>query len=59
MPIINAVSEKVWFRINGLSKMLLFNFCPFYFPKFQMTIVKNIIMNFEGSYKVLLGHKYF
>ena len=43
-----------------------FNFCLFYFYKFQMAIVKNrmekpffFIMDFEGSYRVLLRHKYF
>ena len=44
-----SVFEKVWFTINGQSKMLFFNFCFFPLPKFQMTIVKNLIMNFEGS----------
>ena len=29
------------------------------FSKFQVTIVKNVIMAFEGSYEVLLRHKYF
>ena len=38
-----SVCKKVWFKINGLSKMLLFNFCFFYFSKFQMTIVKKLI----------------
>ena len=33
---------KVWFTINGPSKMLFFNFCLFIFSKFQMTIVKNL-----------------
>ena len=52
--------------INELSQMLFFNFCLFYFFKFQMTIVKNLIKkpsffttDFEGSYKILLHHKYF
>ena len=41
--------EKVWFTINVPSKMVFFNFCFFHLPKFQMTIVKNLIMDFEGS----------
>ena len=66
LPIINSVCEKAWFMINGLSRMLFFNFCLFYFFKFQMTIVKNLlekpsffIMDFESSYEVLLRDKYF
>ena len=46
--------------------MLLLNFCFFHFSKFQMTIVKNLmekpsffIMDFEGSYEVLLHQEYF
>ena len=46
--------------------MLFFNFCCFHFSKFQMSIVKNLmekpsffIMHFEGSYEVLLHHKFF
>ena len=49
-----------------MSKMLLFNFCLFYFSKLEMTIVKNLmeklsffIIDFEGSYEVLLRHKHF
>ena len=38
--------------INKLSKMLFFNFCLFLFPKSQITIVRNLIMDFEGSYDV-------
>ena len=30
-PIINSVCEKVWFKINGLWKMLFFKFSPFSF----------------------------
>ena len=66
LPLKNSVCEKVWFTINGLSKMLFYNFCFFHFSKFQMTIVKNFMekpsffkMDFEGSYEVLLHHKYF
>ena len=32
-----------WFTTNGMSKMLIFNFCLFHFSKFQMTIVKNLM----------------
>ena len=39
--------------------MLFFNFCLFPFSKFQMTIVKNLIMDFECSWEVLIRHKYF
>ena len=39
--------------------MLFFIFCLFPLSKFQMTIVKNLKMEFEGSYEVLLPHKYF
>ena len=65
--------SKIWFAnnkfsllkslvyINMPSKMLFWNFCIFYFSKFQMTIVKNLmekpsvfIMDFEDSYEVLL-----
>ena len=41
LPIINSVYEKVWFTINGPSKMLLFNFLLFRFSKFQMAIQKS------------------
>ena len=47
--IIYSLCEKVWFTINGPSKMLFFNFCLFPLSKFQMAIVKNLIMDFEGS----------
>ena len=66
LSIINSGCEKVWFTINGLSKMLFLNFCLFHFSKFQMTIVKNLmekpsvfIMAFKVSNEVLLRHKYF
>ena len=46
--------------------MLFFNFSLFYFSKLKMTIVKRLmekpsfsIIDFEGSYEVLLGHRYF
>ena len=46
--------------------MLFFNFWLFHFSKFQMTIVKFLMekpsflkTDFEGSYEVLLSHKYF
>ena len=39
--------------------MILSNFCLFPFSKFQMTSVKNLIMDFEASVEVLLRHKYF
>ena len=66
LPTKNSICEKAWFTINKLSKMLFLNFGFFYFPKFQMAIVKNrmelsslFIMDFRGSYEVLLPHKYF
>ena len=66
LPIRNSVCEKVWFTINEPSKMLFFNLWLFHFSKFKMTIVKNLmekpsffIMDFEGSYEVLLRHKCF
>ena len=31
LPISNSVCEKVWFKINGSSKMLFFNFYLFYY----------------------------
>ena len=37
---------KAWFTINGPPKMLFFNFCLFSFSKFQIIIVKNLIMHF-------------
>ena len=42
---------KIWFvnKIFRPSKMVFFNFCFFPLPKFQMTIIKNLIMDFEGS----------
>ena len=36
---------KVWFTINGPSKMPFFNVCLFCFSKFQMNIVKNFMGN--------------
>ena len=66
MPITNSVCEKVWFTINGLPKMLLFNLCLFHFSIFQMTIVKNVmekpfffIMDIVDFYEILLRRKYF
>ena len=66
LPVINLVCEKVWFTINGLPKMLFFNFCLFHFSKFQMTIVKSFmeklsffVNDFESSFDVRLCHKYF
>ena len=66
MPITNSVCEKVWFTINGLPKMLLFNFCFFHFSIFQMTIVKNVmekpfffIIDIVDFYEILLRRKYF
>ena len=65
LPIVNSVCEKVWFTINGMLKILFFNFSLFHFFKFQMTIVKilmekpsSIIIDFQGSYEVLPRHKY-
>ena len=39
--------------------MLFYNFCLFLFSKFQMAIVKNLIMDFECTQEVLIRHKYF
>ena len=46
--------------------MLFFNFSFFHYSKFQMAIVENLMelpsffkMDFEGSYEVLLRHKFF
>ena len=39
--------------------MLVFNFCLLLFSKFQITIVGNLILDFKGSYEVLLSHTYF
>ena len=47
---IQSVCEKGWFTINEPSKMLLFTFCRFPLPKFLKAIVKNLIMDFEGSW---------
>ena len=44
-----SVCGKVWFTINGPQIMLFFNVCFFPLLKFQMTIAKNLIMDFEGS----------
>ena len=58
----NSAKEKVWFTFNGPLKKLFFNFCHFYFPTFQMTIVKKspiFIVEFQIPYKILLRHKYF
>ena len=60
-----SVCEKVWLKINGLSKMLFFNFCLFIFPNFKWLLSKSlwknhsISMDFEHSYEVLLRHKCF
>ena len=61
----NSACEKAWFAINGLSKMLFYNFGFFHFSKFQMAILKNLMelpsffkMDFKGSYEVLLREKY-
>ena len=45
--IINSVCDsssviQAWFTVNGLSKMLFFDFCLFQFFKFQTTIAKNV-----------------
>ena len=49
LPIKYSVCEKVWFTINGPPNMVFFNFGFFPLPKCQVTIVKNLIMDFEGS----------
>ena len=65
LPIINSVCEKAWFTTTGRRKcnFLIFAFSSF---RFQTTIVKNLIekplffiMDFQGSYEVLLLHNYF
>ena len=49
MPIRYSVCEKVCFTIeNGQLKMLFFNFGLFSLSKFQMTVAKNLIKDFEG-----------
>ena len=55
LAIISSIYERVWFTISKQLKILLFNFYLFYFSKFQMTIVKNLmgkpsflIMVFQG-----------
>ena len=62
--IIKSVCEKVWFTINGLSKMLFHFIAFFIFPNFKWLLSKLLqknlpffIMDFEGS--VLLRRKYF
>ena len=35
LPIANSVCEKVLFKTNGQSEMLLFNFCLFPFSNFK------------------------
>ena len=51
--------KKFGLRFTGRRKCYFFNSCLFPFYKFQMTIVKNLIMNLEDSHEVLLRHKYF
>ena len=50
--ITNSVCEKTWFKTNGPSKVLFYNFCLFSLSRFQTTIVKNLIMDFNGSFYV-------
>ena len=65
MPIINSVCEIVWFKNNGLSKMLFFNFFKWHiqisndYCQNLMAKPSFFIVEFEGSYEVLLRHKYF
>ena len=49
LPITCSVYENIWFTIKGPLKRLFINFCLIPFSKFQMTIVKNLSMDFEGS----------
>ena len=65
-PTINSIWAKTWFTINGLPKMLFLILAFFHFSKFRLAFAKNLMellsffeMDFEGSYEVLLRHKYF
>ena len=51
--ILYSVCEKVWFMINGPLKILFFNFFLFSSSRFQMAIVKNLIMDFNGGFLVI------
>ena len=53
LSITNSVCKNVWLTINDPPKMLFLNFLLFPFSRFQMTIAKNLIPNFEGSFEVL------
>ena len=55
----NHTFQKAHRSQNGPSNMLFFNFCLLPFSKFQMTIVKNFIMDFLCSWEVLPRHQYF
>ena len=48
LPVTSWVCEKVWFTINGSSKMIFFNFCLFSFSKFQMTFCHKPYNGFRG-----------
>ena len=57
---------KILLFDERVSKMLFFIFSFFNFSKLQMTNVKNLFLkpsffkiDFDGSYEVLLRHKYF
>ena len=45
LPIINSVCEKVWFTINGLSKMLFLIFAFFIFPNFKWLLSRILWKN--------------
>ena len=58
--------KKLGLRLTGCRKCLFFNFDFFHFFIFQIAIFKNLIelpsffkMGLEGSFEVLLRHKYF
>ena len=51
--------KKFSWQLPNCWKCKFLNFCFFPFSKFQITIVKNVIMDFESSQKVLLRHRIF
>ena len=66
LAILNPVCKKFVLRLTGCRNCYFLIFAFFYFSIFKMTIVKNnmgkpsfFIMNFVGSYEVLLRQKYF
>ena len=55
----NHTFQKAHRSRNGQPNMLFLNFSLSSFSKLQMTVVKNLIMDFEYSQEVLLRQKYF